>query len=142
MFTGIERNNSLLWGKGASGTYYSDYFSIVDGDSDTRLTSEVGLLAILLKTGLLGVFFYLSLFAYVSYMAIFKSNNMLSKGVGVFIVVHVFLFYIENIVSYSSYNFLLWFFCGLGISKTIRNLNDIQIKKLLYGKKSKGTSTS
>ncbi len=135
VYEDLVNNNKLLFGKGANGTYYSDYFNVAEGDSETRLSVEVGVLAILLKSGLVGVTLYLSLLFAAIYFSFFRSNNYFVVGVGFMLFIYTMLLFIENSISYSSHNLLVWFFIGVCLSNEIRNMSNFQIQNILNPKK-------
>ena len=135
VFDDLLINDALIFGKGANGTYYSDFFNQTGGDTDTRLTVEVGLLSVLLKTGLVGVILYFSLILNAVYHSLFKSRNLFVIGIGLMLGIHFILFFVENIISYSSYNIYIWFFIGICLSKELRNMSNPEIKALLLSKK-------
>lgn len=128
-------NNRMIIGKGANGRYYSDYFSTVQGDSPIRLNIEVGFLGILLKGGMISVVLNLMLLIIAIYYAFFKSKNIFVISIGFILVVHVMLLFVENVISYSTYNFIIWYFIGICLSKTTRTLTNKQIKVILNTKK-------
>ena len=131
----LTKNKKLLFGKGANGTYYSDYFSITRGDTDTRLSVEVGVLAIMLKTGLIGFTLYLLLLFIAIYYAFFRSNNDYVVGIGLMLFIYVILLFIENSILYSSHNVFVWFFVGVCLSNQIRTMSNFEIHKILNPKK-------
>ncbi len=131
LYADLVENGKLLVGKGANGRYYSDYFSEVEGDSEIRLNIEVGVLGLLLKGGFLAVVFNLIIFILAIWFAFFRSNNSYVVGLGFILIVHVVLFFLENIINYSSYNFYIWLVIGLCLSNNIRDLNNRQIEKIL-----------
>jgi hypothetical protein len=122
---------NLIFGKGSSGTYYSPYFQATEHDADTRLTVEVGLLAVLLKGGILAALLNIVLILYSSCCAICKSNSMYVRWVGFALFVHLGLLFSENLVSLDLYNLCIWLFVGIGISKEFHAMTDGQIKLLI-----------
>jgi hypothetical protein len=129
----LKNTNSLIAGKGANGSYFSEYFLTHPGDSDTRLTVEVGILTILLKGGIIAVILNIYLFIYAIYLSLFRSNNYYAIAMGYFLLIHVILLFIENIVSYSLYNFIVWFCVGLCLNNHFRTLTSDQITILING---------
>jgi O-antigen ligase len=127
----LNSENSLVFGKGANGTYYSPYFNSTKQDNDNRLTVEVGALAVLLKTGLVGLLTYIALLIIAIYQAFFKSRNNFVTGFGFFLLVYFVVFFFENLVSYSFYNILVWFSIGMCLSSEIRNLPESDLRNLL-----------
>ena len=120
--------NSIVFGKGANGVYYSQYFDETKGDTANRLTVEVGVLAILLKTGLVGLIAYLALIIIAIYQAFFISKNNFVKGFGFLLLVYFIVLFFENLVAYSFYNFLVWFSIGVCLSSDIRKLSESDLK--------------
>lgn len=127
----LVKTKSLLMGKGSSAHYYSEYFASTGGDSSSRLTVEVGFLTMLLKGGIIAVFLNFLIFIYAIYLAFVKSNNYYSIALGYFLIVHFFLLFIENLIAYNMYNFLVWFVVGLLLNKNFRSLNNKQINMLI-----------
>jgi len=121
----------MIIGKGANGRYYSDYFSTVEGDSPIRLNIEVGFLGLLLKGGMIAVILNLMLLIIAIYHAFFKSKNIFIVSIGFILLVHTILLFVENVISYSNYNFIIWYFIGICLSQKIRMLNNNQIKVIL-----------
>lgn len=135
LYTDLEGNNQLLVGKGANGSYYSDYFSNAVEESAFRNNIEVGVLGMLLKGGYIAVFLNLCLLVIAIFMAFFRSNNTFVTAVGFILIAHTILLFIENYYSYSGYNYAIWFFIGVCLSKEIRKMNNAEIKAALYPKK-------
>lgn len=132
----LTGNSRLIHGKGANGTYFSKYFKQTKQDTDNRLSVEVGILAILLKGGLIAVFLNLTIFFIAVYLAFFRSASTFLAGIGLMLLVHTLLLFVENLVSYSFYNATVWFFTGICFSRETRTLNDTDIRNILiYGTK-------
>jgi hypothetical protein len=127
----LTMNNELVVGKGSNGTYYSSFFRNINIDTENRLTIEVGILAILLKGGLIASFLNLGILFSTIYLSFFRSNNIYVLGIGFMLLIHTLLLFVENLVSFSTYNFVIWFFIGVGLSKKIRSLDNTEIRKLL-----------
>jgi len=134
VFSDLIDTNQLLVGKGANGRYFSEFFTNDLGIIADRESVEVGILAILLKGGLIAVFLYLAILFLAIYYAFFKSNNSYVVGLGLMLTLYVVLLFIENILNYSSYNLWLWFFIGICLSKKIRIMNNREITLLLRAK--------
>jgi hypothetical protein len=128
----LDETNSFLLGKGSNGSYYSAYFDQYGGDTEKRLSVEVGILAVLLKGGLIAVILNLALIFSAIFYALFKSNNDFIVLVGLMLILHVIIFFITNYLDYSLYNVVIWFFIGLCLSKKIRDYSDQDIRKLFF----------
>lgn len=141
VFDDLLNNNEILVGKGSNGTYNSPYFRATRQDNDQRLTVEVGVLAIFLKGGLIAVILNLALFFIAIYLAFYKSNNDYVMGIGFMLLVHTLILFVENLVSYSMYNFAIWFFTGVCLSRPLRIMNNQEIRWLLNAKIKKLTNS-
>lgn len=116
----LVETRSIWTGKGADGTYFSQFFHTTKGDTDTRNHVEVGVLSILLKTGVIGLTLNMGILLYASYVAIYKSKNIFSFGLGVILLLYFDLMFIKYPIAFTLDNFLLWFFIGLSFSKNFR----------------------
>jgi len=135
LYSDLESNGQLLVGKGANGSYYSDYFSNAPEESAYRNTIEVGVLGMLLKGGYISVFLNLSILVTAIFLAFFKANNTFVTAAGFILIAHTILLFIENYYNYSGYNYAIWFFIGVCLSKEVRQMNTAQIRAVLYPKK-------
>lgn len=131
VFDDLKLSNSLITGKGSCGKYFSPYFSEEPGDSSNRISVEVGLLALLLKGGLIAVLLNLIMLIMAIWLAFFKSNNKVMVGFGILLLIHTQILFIENFVNYSLYNLLIWFIIGTCLSKDIRSLSDAEIVQIM-----------
>lgn len=131
----LFENGEFLVGKGSSGTYYSPYFDENGGDTPYRLSVEVGILALLLKGGLIAVLLNLALLFIAIFKALFRSNNYLVICIGFMLIIHTAILFVTNYIDYSLYNVALWFFIGVCLSDEIRSLDNVEIQDiLLYGR--------
>jgi hypothetical protein len=137
VFDDLRRNSALLTGKGASGRYFSPYFSSTQEDTDQRLTVEVGALAILLKGGFIALALHLAVFLVAIYFATFKSRNQYIMGLGAMLFVHSVLLFVENLMAYNLYNFIIWLFVGACLSRSIRAMSNAEIMDALVMKRSR-----
>jgi uncharacterized membrane protein len=135
VFADLFSKNNLLIGNGASGTYYSPYFESTNYDSDQRLTTEVGIMTIFLKGGFIAVFLNLTLLLSVIYFAFFKSKNYYTIAIGYMLLIHTILLFVENLVAFNTYNYLIWFYIGACLSNQIRSMNNEQFRALLIKNK-------
>lgn len=63
-----------------------------------------------------------------AYYAINKSNNKLSKLLGVYIACRWVLYFIEDIALFDLNNFFLWLSIGLCYSNSFRALSDKELR--------------
>jgi len=126
----------LLTGRGSMGKYYSPYFAMVKelglhGDSPTRSMNEVGYLHIILKGGFVLMFLYLLILIPAAYLGVFKSNNIIAKMSGYYIISYLILWLVSYHPIYSAEFILLWMAAGTAMSKSAREINDNEISRRL-----------
>lgn len=134
IYDDYSASNDLIFGRGSSGTYFSRYFLLSKADSATRLTVEVGVLAILMKGGLFAVLLNYFIFAITVYHALAQSNNKYVRSIGLYLGVHILLLFAENLLAFDLYNFTVWFMVGVCLSRELRGLSDWEMEALLTGK--------
>jgi hypothetical protein len=136
------KEEEVIIGKGALGSYYSPYFfksrqyskqlgKSYEGDSSTRSTSEVGYLFMLLKGGTIMIILHLLILIPAIYLGIFKSNNLLSKAFAYYILSYLLMWNVSYTTEFLPEFLLLWMAVGGSISKEIRNKTDLEIYQLL-----------
>ncbi len=124
--------DSIWFGKGITGKYYSDFFEMVEG----RMGVEVAFLAILLTSGIFGMIIYASVILVALYLAFYRSKNQLSKQFALFLSFHWFMIFVEVIPTFNQYYFILWIIAGLSLSQKFRQMSDLQVSYLINGKSS------
>lgn len=142
VFEDLEKNSELLFGKGSSGTYYSPYFNETGGDRDQRFTVEVGILALLLKGGIIAVILNLAAFYIAIHLAFFRANNQYIMGIGFILLIHTLILFIENTPNYTLHDISIWFFVGVCLSKELRMMSNREIQLLLYSDTRKSSRRS
>lgn len=127
VLSSFENASQLIIGKGATGRYRSsfDYLSV---DNKGRGASEVGFLNLLLYSGIVGVFIYSILLFFVSYAALFKSNNWLSKMLGLFVLSRWIIFFMEDYTQFDLNFYCLWICIGMISTQKFRNMSELHIK--------------
>lgn len=123
----MRSRNSFLFGESAVGTYTTDYFEGVVGQSRQRYGSEVGFLNLLLYAGIIGVLLYALVLFSAVYYSIAHSANFFCKMLGLFLAFKWVMFFIEDFNVYNMNYFVLWLAAGLCFSKRFRALSDADI---------------
>jgi len=126
------KDNTIIYGRGVLGTYYSEYFnnwnkSEEGGDSETRILIEVGYLHIILKGGVIMLILHLLILIPAAYLGIFKSKNVIAKMSGVLILAYLILWLVSYYQIYSAEYILLWMAVGTVISSRTRLMTNIDI---------------
>ena len=121
---------SFIFGMGGLSGYDSVYFSDDVGSYD-RYATEIGLLNILMTSGILGIFLYVNIFILAAYFAINRSNNYLCKMLAIYIIIYWITLFVENILLFNMGNYFIWVTIGLCLSEKFRGLTDNEVKGLL-----------
>ena len=130
-----DMSDKDLWlGRGAMGTYYSEYFNTLTqlglgGDSETRSSNEVGYLEIILKGGYIMMFLYILILLPAAFLGIFRSRNVISKICGFFILAYLIVWCVSYYPVYSAEYILLWMAAGTVMSAKNRGLSNKQMSE-------------
>ena len=127
----VVKNKSLLFGKSPSKGYYSKFFAERNAGgfhNGTRYRSEVHLLNILLHYGLFGALLYVILLLNISYLGLFKSNNILAKMLGLLILSRYLLSFLEEFTQFDVNFYFFWLIAGLLSSKSFRSMSNYEVK--------------
>ncbi len=127
----ITNNGNFLIGSGYAGGYESILIDVSnETNKNKRYSCEVGILNILLHSGLIGVLLYFLLLFKVSFIAINHSSNGLAKILGLYISFRWLLSFVEEFTQYDLNFYFFWLAIGLVSSNEFRSMNDKQIKNL------------
>ncbi|MAJ30423.1 MAG: hypothetical protein CMQ73_04105 [Gammaproteobacteria bacterium] len=121
---------NLIIGGGASAGHYSEkyYEEKTAKRTNVRMQTEVGFLNSLIKSGVVGVIFYLLIILIPSYFAINHSKNNYSKMLGIYIVFSWIFFFVEKPIILNPDNFLFYLIIGICLSEKFREYTDKEIK--------------
>lgn len=127
-------------GRGVLGTYYSPYFQYttdhdLGGDVPDRSVSEVGYLFMILKGGFVLLFLYLLILIPAAYLGIFRSQNLIAKMCGYYIVLYIVLWGVSYTPAFVPKFIMLWMAAGTCISPAARNMKiekiDLEKSKII-----------
>lgn len=122
-------SEKTMFGKSPSQGYKSSHFFDEGGGiGGIRYSSEVNILNIFLYFGYVGVVLYFILIARISYLAISKSNNRISKMFGLLLASRFLLSFIEEFTKYDLNFYFFWLVMGLVSSSYFRNMTDNDIR--------------
>src|SRR5690606_6775768 len=96
--------------------------------SGYRVMIETDYLNIILKGGViyLGLIFLVSIPA--AFLALFRSQNLLSKAAGIWIVLWILSLYPLNVFNPDFNHLLFWICISIGYSQNIRQMSNETIK--------------
>ena len=121
--------NSWIFGRSPARGNISESFG--DGDlskRNERNGNEVSILNYFVWLGLVGVISIFLLFYQASNLAIFDSNNIFSKIIGLFIAFRWAFAWVEDINNFYIQYVYLWIFIGFCYSENFRKMTDYQMK--------------
>lgn len=118
-----------IFGRGINGTYYCILFD--DSFVNYRGIIETGYLYIILKGGIISLIFYLFYLLNSAYLGFFKTNNMLTKAMALYLVAHVIYLMPFGLPTFSLEYIIVWICVVYCQSKVWRMKSDIEIKRYL-----------
>lgn len=135
VFASMSNLGDILIGKGISGSYQSSFFRGGGGDErGKRYGSEVGILNIFLKYGLIGVLIYFFVVYKITDNALRHSKSNLVKLLALLLATRWPLMFVEEFTQYDLNFAFFWLFMGFISSNRILSFNDTQIKELFKRK--------
>lgn len=134
VLTSSIKNDYIVWGRSpARGNDSKTFGKIIEKQTKTgrieRHSNEVGSLNIFTWTGLVGVILYLLIFLKSSYLAVYKSNNIYIKLIGMYIAFRWLYSWIEDFNRFDIMNISLFAMVAMGYSEAIRNMSNFEFKK-------------
>lgn len=114
-------------GKGMNG----QYFCPTDGGL-YRYGIETDYLNIILKGGIISLGLMLLILLPAVYKGLFKSNNILTKAAGVWILFYLLCLYPSPNTKFTLNYLLVWISVGMCYSKNVRNLSDDFLKDYFH----------
>jgi hypothetical protein len=125
----INKRGNFLIGSGMSAGYDSVLIDVSNGTyNNKRYECEVGMLNVLMQSGLIGVLIYFLVVLKVSFLAINHSSNRLAKILGLYISFRWLFSFVEEFTQYDMNFYFFWLTVGLVSSNEFRNMNDKEIK--------------
>lgn len=94
-----------------------------------RHDNEVCFTNVFTWIGLIGILLYCLIYLKSSYLAVYKSNNIFIKLVGLFIAFRFLYGWIEDFNRFDIANISLWMMIAMGFSEEFRNMNDDDFKQ-------------
>ena len=79
--------------------------------------------------GFMGMILYSIFYMRASYLAIYKSNNIYIKFIGLIIAFHWAYGWVEDPIDFNILNITLWMIIAMGMSKVFRNMSNIEFKE-------------
>jgi len=132
------KNKYVIQGRSIARGYDQSFFSWmleeqfkgVHGEyrADERAATEVSILNIFNYFGLIGVFLYLWVFVLATKKAMYCSQNIYIKVIGLYVVFRWMFAFIEDFSRFDLNMLFLWIMIGMCYSPYWRNMNDRDIE--------------
>jgi hypothetical protein len=126
----LEDLNGREWliGKSAIGSYNSTFYGVGGGDlNGKRYSSEVGILNILLRNGLIGIIVYLTLLFRITRRAIIRSKNYLISSLALLLAFRWPLTFIEEFTQYDINFFFFWILLGFISNNSYQSYSNTEL---------------
>ncbi|KOH46925.1 hypothetical protein NC99_03250 [Sunxiuqinia dokdonensis] len=98
-----------------------------------RIRNEVGVLNVFTWTGIVGVVLFFLLFYQASFLAVYRSNNIFIKLVGLFVAFRWVYSWVEDYQGFDMNNFVIWLMIGMCFSSAFRKMNNSEVKLWAWG---------
>jgi len=129
------KNKYIILGRTPAKGYESNLFSLDDIKfkqigirSLERYGCEVSILNIYHQSGLIGIILYFSIFFYASFIAIYRSNNIFIKLIGIFIAFRWSYSWVEDFNIFDINYTTLWMLIAMCFSKNYRIMSNKQFR--------------
>lgn len=130
------KNNYVLFGRTPARGNDSKEFGVFTAEvlktgKYERFMNEVCHPNVFTWTGLVGLILWCLIYLKSSYLAVYHSNNIYIKYLGVFIAFRFFLGWIEDMNNFNISGITVWMMIATGFSQRFRAMNNLAFKKWL-----------
>jgi hypothetical protein len=137
------KHGYVIWGRSPARGNDSNAFGTQNAEElktgkYERHNNEVCFTNIFTWLGLVGMILYCLIYLKASYLAVYKSNNIFIKLVGIFIAFRFTYGWVEDINRFDIMNISIWMAIAMGYSEQFRRMNDMEFKlwlKAIFVKK-------
>jgi hypothetical protein len=126
-------NHYVLWGRtparGNDSMLFGSYLAIdLKTNKYERHCNEFCFPNIFTWLGFIGMGLYCLIYLKSSYLAVYKSNNIFMKLIGVFIAFRFLYGWLEDFNRFDIMNISLWMIIAMGFSQQLRTMNNLEFK--------------
>lgn len=132
------KHNYYIQGRSMARGYDSPYFSyIYDTDKykgnkpGERHAAESLIVTLFTYFGIIGVIFYFIIFWVGTKRAIYESNNIYVKMLGVYLSFRWMWLWVEDFVCFDMNTITMWIIFAMCLSPYFRNLTDVEFRKVM-----------
>ncbi|MGQ8338397.1 hypothetical protein ACUNWD_17715 [Sunxiuqinia sp. A32] len=132
VLTSAEKHNYWILGRSPARGNDTQFFISDKSDSLTgrseRVQNEANILNIFTWNGIIGVLLYFLVFYKASSIAVYRSNNIYSKMIGVYVSFRWLYSWVEDYTLFDLNNYVLWLTVGICFSQSFRQMNNSEVK--------------
>lgn len=121
----LDQENVWWYGNGIEATYKHPDFR------EARYVHETGYLYLIMKGGIVNLFFYVFLLLHSAYLGLFKTNNRLTKGLAFYALCHVVFLVPFGVPNFGLEYLFVWIAFAICESSYYRTMSNEQIKEYL-----------
>lgn len=127
------KHNYIIWGRTpARGNDSYSFGSFNAEELKTgkyeRHSNELCHLNVFTWLGLIGLLLHCGIYLMASYRAVYHSNNLFVKYIGVLVAFNWALGWIENMTGFNILNMTIWIMISICLSSNFRSMNDMEFK--------------
>jgi hypothetical protein len=111
---------------------FAGFFEEISGRNE-RYRNEANVPNIFTWMGVIGVVLYFLVFYKASALAIYRSNNIYSKLIGLFVASRWTYAWVEDPSSFGMNDFTIWIMIGVCLSVSFRKMNNLEVKLWVRG---------
>lgn len=132
IITSAIDNNYVLWGRtparGNDSELFAAFAESAGLDKSERHRNEIGLTNVFTWLGLIGLILYCFIYFKSSYLGMYKSNNIFSKLIAVYVAFRFAYGWVEDVGEFRISSISLWMLISIGFSESFRRMTDNEFK--------------
>ena len=138
VITSAINNEYVIWGRTPARGNDSKFFGALTAEElgtgkYERSMNEVCHPNVFTWTGLIGLLLWCFIYLKASYLALYKSQNIYLKYVGVFIAFRFFLGWIEDMNNFNISGITVWMIIAMGYSQYFRSMSNQEFVSWVKG---------
>ena len=127
------KHNYIIWGRTPARGNDSYFFGSFNAEElktgkYERHSNELCHLNVFTWLGFIGLLLHCAIYLIASYRAVYHSNNLFVKYIGVLVAFNWALGWIENMTGFNILNMTIWIMISICLSSKFRLMNDVEFK--------------
>jgi hypothetical protein len=106
---------------------FAKFFEEISGRNE-RYKNEANVPNVFTWMGIIGVVLYFLIFYKATSLSIYKSNNIYSKILGLFMATRWAYAWAEDYFSFGMSDYTIWLMIGVCMSESFRKMNNLEVK--------------